>query len=86
VKVIDTKLPGVVVLKSPKAYGDEPGFFMRASGGFERAALRGARHTRGLLYFVQGNLTYSVKGVLKGVLRRLRFQSPNTQGKLVSVQ
>ena len=46
--VIDTKLTGVVVLK-PKAYGDEGGFFMEASGGFERAALRGARHTRILL-------------------------------------
>ena len=76
-KVIDTKLPGVVVLK-PQAYGDELGFFMEASN--EGLGIPAD------YYFVEDNLSYSVKGVLKDVLRRLRLKYPNARGKLVSVQ
>jgi hypothetical protein len=65
VKVIPTKLPGAVVLK-PKAYGDEPGFFIGASGGFERAALRGDRHTRGLLLLRPGQPHLLCKGRAEG--------------------
>jgi dTDP-4-dehydrorhamnose 3,5-epimerase len=75
VKVIHTKLPGVMVLK-PEVYGDERGFFMEAwnKRRYEEFGIL-AEH------FVQDNLSYSQKGVLRG----LHFQNPNAQGKLVSV-
>jgi dTDP-4-dehydrorhamnose 3,5-epimerase len=75
VKVTHTNLPGVVVLE-PEVYGDQRGFFMEA---WNKRRYEGfgipADH------FVQDNLSYSVKGVLRG----LHFQNPNAQGKLVSV-
>jgi dTDP-4-dehydrorhamnose 3,5-epimerase len=72
--VIETKLQGVVIIE-PKVFGDNRGFFMETwnKKKFENA---------GLPYnFVQDNLSFSTKGVLRG----LHFQNPNPQGKLVYV-
>lgn len=72
--IIETKLQGVVIIE-PKVFGDNRGFFMETwnKEKFEQA---------GLPYnFVQDNLSFSTKGVLRG----LHFQNPNPQGKLVYV-
>ena len=72
--VIETGIPGVVVIE-PKVFGDERGFFMETwnAARYEEA---------GLSYrFVQDNLSFSTKGVLRG----LHFQDPDRQGKLVQV-
>ncbi len=73
-RVTETGLPGVVVLE-PAVYGDERGFFMEAWNKRRYEELGVPTD------FVQDNLSYSVRGVLRG----LHFQSPNPQGKLVSV-
>lgn len=75
--VIETKLPGVLIVE-PKVFGDERGFFMESWNGarYEEAGIPGAE-----LSFVQDNLSYSARGVLRG----LHFQNPRPQGKLVSV-
>ncbi len=72
--VIETKLPGVLILE-PEVFGDERGFFMETwnQARYEEVGLP-AR-------FVQDNLSLSARGVLRG----LHFQNPNPQGKLVSV-
>lgn len=73
-KFIQTALPGVVILE-PAVYGDERGFFMETWNRrcYEEAGVPAD--------FVQDNLSYSTKGILRG----LHFQNPNPQGKLVSV-
>ena len=73
-KVTETKLSGVVVVE-PKVFGDDRGFFMETwnQARYEEAGLP----TR----FVQDNLSFSVRGVLRG----LHFQNPDQQGKLVQV-
>jgi len=73
-KVTETKLPGVVVVE-PKVFGDERGFFMETwnAARYEEVGLP----TR----FVQDNLSFSTRGVLRG----LHFQNPDPQGKLVQV-
>ena len=73
-KVTETKLPGVVVVE-PKVFGDERGFFMETwnQARYEEAGLPSR--------FVQDNLSFSAKGVLRG----LHFQNPDQQGKLVQV-
>ena len=72
--VVETSLPGVVIIE-PRVFGDERGFFMETWNGrrYEEAGLPGR--------FVQDNLSYSARGVLRG----LHFQNPRPQGKLVSV-
>jgi dTDP-4-dehydrorhamnose 3,5-epimerase len=72
--VVETSLPGVLIIE-PKVFGDERGFFMETWNGrrYEEAGLPGR--------FVQDNLSYSARGVLRG----LHFQNPQPQGKLVSV-
>jgi dTDP-4-dehydrorhamnose 3,5-epimerase len=72
--VIETSLPGVLIIE-PKVFGDERGFFMESWNGarYEEAGIPNR--------FVQDNLSYSARGVLRG----LHFQNPNPQGKLVSV-
>jgi len=72
--VLETSLPGVMIIE-PDVFGDERGFFMETWNGrrYEEAGLPGR--------FVQDNLSYSVRGVLRG----LHFQNPRPQGKLVSV-
>lgn len=73
-KVIQTDLPGCLVLE-PQVFGDARGFFYES---FNRDKLRAA----GLdLQFVQGNVSSSTRGVLRG----LHYQWPKPQGKLVSV-
>ena len=71
---IPTKLDGVVIIE-PDVYGDGRGFFME-SWNFQRYAENGLDAR-----FVQDNVSYSKRGVLRG----LHFQQPHAQGKLVSV-
>jgi dTDP-4-dehydrorhamnose 3,5-epimerase len=72
--VLETGLPGVMIIE-PDVFGDDRGFFMETWNGrrYEEAGLPGR--------FVQDNLSYSARGVLRG----LHFQNPQPQGKLVSV-
>jgi dTDP-4-dehydrorhamnose 3,5-epimerase len=72
--IVESRIPGVVILE-PKVFGDARGFFME-TWREERYANIGINGT-----FVQDNLSFSSKGVLRG----LHYQNPNSQGKLVSV-
>ncbi len=72
--VVQTELPGVGMLE-PAVHGDARGFFMET---WNRRRYENLGISAG---FVQDNLSYSAKGVLRG----LHFQHPNAQGKLVSV-
>lgn len=73
-KIHETKLAGVVVIE-PKVFGDVRGFFMETWNHARYAEL-------GLsMKFVQDNLSFSQRGVLRG----LHFQNPYPQGKLVYV-
>jgi len=72
--VIETKLPGVMIIE-PRVFSDDRGFFME-TWQRERYSKYGIPAT-----FVQDNLSYSQKGVLRG----LHYQHPNAQGKLVYV-
>lgn len=73
-KIIETRLPGCVVIE-PAVFGDERGFFFETWN-----AARFGEH--GLpTEFVQSNVSSSSRGVLRG----LHYQWPNPQGKLVSV-
>ena len=73
-KITETDLPGVLLIE-PKVFADARGSFFES---FNRAAFVEA----GLrLDFVQGNVSESRRGVLRG----LHYQWPNPQGKLVSV-
>ena len=74
-KVIDTGLPGCVVIE-PAVFGDERGYFYEGWNAARFGAL-------GLpAAFVQHNVSRSRRGVLRG----LHYQWPgNVQGKLVSV-
>jgi len=72
-KVIETKLPGVLIIE-PKIFGDSRGFFKET---FQAQRYREA----GIEYdFVQDNHSRSREGVLRG----LHFQVNKPQGKLVS--
>jgi dTDP-4-dehydrorhamnose 3,5-epimerase len=73
-KAIQTKLPGVLVIE-PDVFGDARGYFFETFSGkrYEEAGLK--------LPFVQDNVSFSEKNVLRG----LHFQNPNAQGKLVQV-
>ena len=73
-KVKATELPGVMIIE-PKVFGDARGFFMETwnQARYEELGLPAV--------FVQDNLSFSQKGVLRG----LHFQNPNAQGKLVYV-
>lgn len=73
-KIIETALPGVVVIE-PAVFGDARGYFYESFNArkFADAGLD--------LSFVQSNVSRSAQGVLRG----LHYQWPNPQGKLVSV-
>jgi len=71
--VIETKLPGVLIVE-PKVFGDQRGFFKETY-----QADRYAEFGIGLP-FVQDNHSRSRKGVLRG----LHLQKTRPQGKLVS--
>jgi dTDP-4-dehydrorhamnose 3,5-epimerase len=73
-KVIDTQIPGVVVIE-PLVHGDARGFFYESYNA-EKYKSSGLDLT-----FVQSNVSRSAHGVLRG----LHYQWPNPQGKLVSV-
>ena len=71
--IVETPLPGVLVIE-PKVFGDDRGFFMETWQAERYAAA-------GLPPFVQDNLSFSARGVLRG----LHYQEPVAQGKLVQV-
>jgi dTDP-4-dehydrorhamnose 3,5-epimerase len=68
------RLEGLFLIE-PAVFGDARGFFMESwsQRDFEKAGLN--------FNFVQDNVSRSSKGVLRG----LHFQSPHSQGKMVSV-
>lgn len=72
--VIETELPGVFILE-PKVFGDSRGYFLET---WNQAHYREAGITED---FVQDSLSYSTRGVLRG----LHFQNPNAQAKLLYV-
>lgn len=67
-----TKLAGVLTIE-PVAFGDARGFFMESFNS-KRYAEAGIAEQ-----FVQDNVSFSQRGVLRG----LHLQHPNAQGKLV---
>jgi dTDP-4-dehydrorhamnose 3,5-epimerase len=73
-KVTKTKLPEVLIIE-PDAFGDARGWFIEtfSQQRYEQAGLK--------LPFVQDNVSFSARGVLRG----LHFQNPKAQGKLVQV-
>jgi dTDP-4-dehydrorhamnose 3,5-epimerase len=73
-KVIETKIPGVLIIE-PKVFGDSRGFFLESFHA-DRYAEYGIESN-----FVQDNYSRSSKGVLRG----LHCQKQYPQGKLVSV-
>jgi dTDP-4-dehydrorhamnose 3,5-epimerase len=73
-KIHTTPIEGLLILE-PKIFGDHRGFFLETYNQ-QRYQEAGIKE-----HFVQDNLSYSQKGVLRG----LHFQKPHTQGKLVSV-
>ncbi len=73
-KVIETELPEVLLIE-PKVFGDARGFFMET---WSRSRYADAGIP---VDFVQDNVSFSQRGVLRG----LHFQNPDTQGKLVYV-
>lgn len=74
VKIVKTDIPDVLIIE-PKVFGDQRGFFMETwnQALYSEIGISEA--------FVQDNLSFSRKGVLRG----LHFQNPNPQGKLVYV-
>ena len=74
-QVIETKLPGVLIIE-PKVFGDDRGFFLET---FQKQRYQELAAID--LDFVQDNHSRSVRGVLRG----LHFQKTKPQGKLVRV-
>lgn len=73
-KVEPSSLPGVLLIQ-PTLFGDHRGYFKE---GWNRRVYA----ENGLdMDFVQDNLSYSGRGILRG----LHFQNPKPQGKLVQV-
>ncbi|MDM8541807.1 dTDP-4-dehydrorhamnose 3,5-epimerase [Desulfococcaceae bacterium HSG9] len=77
-KVEKTSLEGVVII-TPDVYEDERGFFMETYNRkrYEQAGVKISENGS----FVQDNLSYSVRGTLRG----LHFQKNKPQAKLVQV-
>jgi len=73
-KVVETSLPGVLVLE-PKVFGDARGFFFES---YNKRTLETAGITS---EFVQDNHSRSARNVLRG----LHYQIKQPQGKLVRV-
>lgn len=72
--VVETNLPGALVIE-PKIFPDTRGFFL------ETYNLKKYREFGLSNEFVQDNLSYSIKGTLRG----LHYQYPHSQAKLVQV-
>ena len=73
-KITPTAIPDVLII-DPDVYEDKRGFFMESYN---------EKHYRDMgieMNFVQDNLSYSSKGVLRG----LHFQDPKPQAKLAQV-
>ena len=70
----ETKLTGVLILE-PKVFSDDRGYFLETWNNtrYEQAGIPGP--------FVQDNISFSKKGILRG----LHFQYPQSQGKLIQV-
>lgn len=73
-KISETDLPGCMLIE-PRVFGDARGSFFESWN--QKAYADAGLH----LDFVQGNVSRSIRGVLRG----LHYQWPNPQGKLVSV-
>ncbi|SPE51063.1 dTDP-4-deoxyrhamnose-3,5-epimerase [Verrucomicrobia bacterium] len=73
-KVLTCEIAGLLILE-PKVFGDARGFFM------ETWNQRRYREAGLALDFVQDNVSFSRRGILRG----LHFQNPNPQGKLLQV-
>jgi dTDP-4-dehydrorhamnose 3,5-epimerase len=73
-KVIPTRLPGVLILE-PKVFRDTRGYFLET---WHRDRYAEAGLPAG---FVQDNVSFSAKGVLRG----LHLQHPSAQAKLITV-
>ncbi len=71
-KIVETSLPGVVILE-PKKFGDARGWFMETFN--EEAFRKGGLPDS----FAQDNHSYSTAGVVRG----LHYQLEQPQGKLV---
>ena len=73
-KILDTTLPGVLIIE-PDVFGDIRGFFSETyhKERYRAAGMDGE--------FVQDNTSFSTKGTLRG----LHFQYPHGQAKLVQV-
>ncbi len=71
-KIIETPLEGLLIIE-PRIFGDDRGFFIETH---HRQRYREYGINRN---FVQDNLSFSVKGTLRG----LHFQKKNPQAKLV---
>lgn len=74
VRIIDGELPGILIIE-PNMYRDARGYFL------ETYNLRKYRELGIEVDFVQDNLSFSRRGVLRG----LHYQNPCPQAKLVSV-
>ncbi|MCK4958956.1 MAG: dTDP-4-dehydrorhamnose 3,5-epimerase [Planctomycetes bacterium] len=72
--IIETDLPGVIIFE-PKVFTDGRGCFIEtwSKQRYEDAGIN--------VSFVQDNISYSAKGVLRG----LHYQHPHQQGKLIKV-
>jgi dTDP-4-dehydrorhamnose 3,5-epimerase len=73
-KIVQSHLAGALIIE-PEVFGDQRGFFME-SWNLERYRACGLAAS-----FVQDNLSFSRRGILRG----LHYQKPAPQGKLVSV-
>ena len=73
-KIIETSLPGVLIVE-PKVFPDARGFFVET---YQRERYQAMGLTA---EFVQDNLSFSTRGVLRG----MHCQNPHLQGKLVQV-
>ncbi|MBW6521434.1 MAG: dTDP-4-dehydrorhamnose 3,5-epimerase [Desulfoarculaceae bacterium] len=73
-KVTRTPLAGLLIIE-PKVFGDERGFFL------ETWSRKRYQEIGISADFVQDNISFSRRGVLRG----LHFQNPQAQGKLVYV-
>jgi dTDP-4-dehydrorhamnose 3,5-epimerase len=73
-KITQTKIPSVIIFE-PAAFGDARGWFLEtwSEKRYEEAGIK--------LPFVQDNVSFSSKNVLRG----LHYQFPHSQGKLASV-
>jgi dTDP-4-dehydrorhamnose 3,5-epimerase len=73
-KVLTCDISGLLTIE-PKVFGDARGFFL------ESWNLRRYREAGVGVDFVQDNVSFSRRGILRG----LHFQNPNPQGKLLQV-